>query len=526
MNVTQNPNGANKPPGDPRKQRPSHDPAEDEQGEELEGGNRYLLFNVMPSWMVSFITHIAVIVALAVIFLPSPKPKVISVQAGQPGAADIDNNEINLDALDTEAEDALELEDISEMTAPELAEDPEIALLSTDVISDLGNIEVSEDAFATGESLGELSQGNETSARTGEGKKQALLKNGGTQGSEDAVQLALKWIVDHQLPDGSWSLDHTQGPGDHRNSPNPGTRTADNGATALALLPLLGAGNTHLSGQYKKEVHYGLEYLKRKAKRSTGSVSFMEPYGRMYSHGLCAIVFNEAYAMTQDPDLRVYAQGSIWFTEQSQDPQGGGWRYVPRERGDTSAVGWQMMALKSGKISGLDINPRTYKRAEKFLNGVSNSSGAYYGYMDPPLGPRADARSAIGLLCRMYMGWDRDVPGLVDGMELIADKGPSTGDGANMYYNYYATQGMKHMYNGREEWKVWNTEMRDFLIDSQAKKGDAAGSWHFDNRSDHASGVGGRLYNTAMACMTLEVYYRFLPLYGNDAASDEFELID
>ena len=121
----------------------------------------------------------------------------------------------------------------------------------------------------------------------------------------------------------------------------------------------------------------------------------------------------------------------------------------------------------------------------------------------------------------MYMGWEKSHPGLVDGTNAISDKGPSTGTGANMYYNYYATQVMKHM--SGQKWNKWNGKMRDYLVKSQEKKGNAAGSWHFGGKN-HASEAGGRLYNTSLACMTLEVYYRYLPLYGDKAANDEFPL--
>jgi len=111
---------------------------------------------------------------------------------------------------------------------------------------------------------------------------------------------------------------------------------------------------------------------------------------------------------------------------------------------------------------------------------------------------------------------------MVDGTTAIAAKGPDArSSGADMYYNYYATQVIKHI--GGSKWKKWNPKMRDFLVKSQDKKGNAAGSWHFGGKS-HASEAGGRLYNTALACMTLEVYYRFLPLYGDKAANDEFLL--
>jgi len=46
----------------------------------------------------------------------------------------------------------------------------------------------------------------------------------------------------------------------------------------------------------------------------------------------------------------------------------------------------------------------------------------------------------------------------------------------------------------------------------------SSGSWYFPDKHGE---VGGRLYTTAMAVMTLEVYYRFLPLYGEASLVDE-----
>ena len=516
----------------PTEPRPADDPQakqadkpqadEDLDGEDLdEAGHRFLLFNVMPSWMVSFLTHIAVIIVLAIMVMPTKKERTVALEAGEQSVEALDSIDINLDALDFDSEDPFESE-ISDDEPTEETEMTEVTMPEAEV--DFGNIMGAEDAMLDTELMGELNVSDmtvETSSRGGESKNRLLKEYGGNAASEESVALALKWIVKHQLGDGGWNLDHTRGPGDFRNSPNPGQRSeARAGATALAILPLLGSGHTHQTGEYKQAVRYGLEFLMKRAKRSGRGISYLEPGGVMYSHGLVSIVFCEAYAMTKDPMLAPYAQGTVWFIEDAQDPIGGGWRYRPREPGDTSAVGWQLMALKSGKITGLNINPRTYKRAEKFLDSVSSDYGAFYGYMDPPRGKPADARTAVGLLCRMYMGWDKNVPGLVDGVAAISDRGPAQGNSANMYYNYYATQVIKHV--GGRKWTDWNVKMRNFLVKTQSKEGNSAGSWHFGN--DHASSAGGRLYNTSLACMTLEIYYRYLPLYGDKAANDEFPL--
>lgn len=537
----QNPTpGSSQPAGEqPTAKRPQSEPtatasvaannlsASDPNGEEAEDepvvGQKFLLFNVMPSWMVSFLTHIAVIIALAIYIMPQAIEKKVALEAGEQAAAVEDSIEVNLDVMEFDAEETFDTQ-LEEEASSALTEFEEVTLPEENF--DFGSILAADDSNFDTETMGEFSSAdisNETGARDGDAKKALLAKYGGNAASEEAVALALKWIIAHQLPDGGWSFDHQAGPGKHRTSPNPGSMPeARAGATAMALLPLFGNGQTHKTGMYKKEVQAGLEFLMKRAKRSGRGISYLEPGGTMYSHGLVAIVFGEAYAMTKDPRLADYAQGTVWFIEDAQDPLGGGWRYRAREAGDTSAVGWQMMALKSGKLSGLDINPRTYKLAEKFLDSVSTSGGAFYGYMDPPTPPRepADARTAVGILCRMYMGWRKDSPGIQKAVEKMSKRGPSVGNENDMYYNYYATQVMKHVDGGT--WKEWNVKMRDYLVKAQSKEGVTAGSW--TPGAGHPEGKGGRLYTTALSCMTLEVYYRYLPLYGDSAADDEFKL--
>ena len=57
--------------------------------------------------------------------------------------------------------------------------------------------------------------------------------------------------------------------------------------------------------------------------------------------------------------------------------------------------------------------------------------------------------------------------------------------------------------------------MRKLLITTQTKSGNCAnGSWDPDNPSkDQWSPQGGRHMITALSCLTLEIYYRYLPLY-------------
>ena len=320
---------------------------------------------------------------------------------------------------------------------------------------------------------------------------------------------ALEWITNHQLPDGSWNFDHTIGPGMQRGSPNPGTlKEAKNAATALALLSLLGAAQTHKEGQYKDNVQRGLDYLVANLKSKDEGGSFEEPGGSMYSHGLATLALCEAYGMTADMKLIKPAQAAIDYIVWAQDPIGGGWRYTARMPGDTSVFGWQFAALKSAQLAGLDVPAATIAKATEYLDSVGADNGAFYGYTGPA---RGVSTTAIGLLCRMEMGWD-NADALKTGTEFLAAQGPSL-QRANMYYNFYATQAM--FYHSRkidddEAWMAWQKELRDYLIDQQAAEGPAAGSWYFGHAWSNSAG---RLYDTCLATLTLEVYYRHLPLW-------------
>ena len=345
--------------------------------------------------------------------------------------------------------------------------------------------------------------------------RRAMIEQyGGSEGSEAAVAAAPEWLAEHQMRDGGWHFDHTSGTCKGRCS-HPGVMPpARNGATAMALLPFLGAGQTHKEGKYQQTVEAGLKYLIRQMKLGNSMGDLSDAGGRLYSHGLASIVLCEAYAMTNDSGLLQPAQLSLNFIVYAQDPIGGGWRYRPRQSGDTSVLGWQLMACKSGHMAYLKVPRKTFLNASKFLDFVQEDNGAMYGYTVPARLGRGT--TAVGLLCRMYLGWKHDESALREGIEYLHKEGPRD----NMYYNYYATQVMRHY--GGEYWDVWNSKMRDRLVNSQDKKGHAKGSWHFPAAT--YADRGGRLYCTSMAAMILEVYYRHMPIYGKQASEEEFPL--
>jgi hypothetical protein len=167
------------------------------------------------------------------------------------------------------------------------------------------------------------------------------------------------------------------------------------------------------------------------------------------------------------------------------------------------------------------VPPGTIQGSMRFLDSVQADSGARYGYTTPGQG---QGTTAVGLLCRMYLGWKQEHPALKRGVEYLSRLGPSR---VNIYYDYYATQVLRQYCGdpgteGHEMWEKWNSNMRDWLVSTQEKNGHEAGSWMMSG--DHGSERGGRVYCTSMATMILEVYYRHMPIYGKQAATEEFPL--
>lgn len=326
-----------------------------------------------------------------------------------------------------------------------------------------------------------------------------MVKNeGGTTLTEAAVARGLRWIALQQRSDGSWRLEGYPGGGGQAN---------DTAATALALLPFLGAGQTHMTGRYKETVARGLRWLVD----NQGDDGYLrDSKGRapkMYAHGQGAIVLCEAYAMEGNEELRIAGQKAIDFIVDAQHIHGG-WRYDPGQAGDTSVVGWQLMALQSARAAGLNVPEETLTLANQFLDQVWARDGYRYGYQGPTSNV-SETMTAEAILCRMFLGWNKESPGVMAGIDYLVDSHLPNQGSKNMYYWYYGTQALHHV--GGEPWRTWNNKMRDVLVDLQETRGDVAGSWSANGF--RWGTAGGRLYVTALAVCTLEVYYRHLPIF-------------
>lgn len=337
----------------------------------------------------------------------------------------------------------------------------------------------------------------------------AFLQAGGSEESEKAVQMGLAWIAAQQRPDGRWSF---VGPNQRAPATHP-----DSAATSMALLPFLARGFTHKAGgtpnPYAKHVDEGLKWLVKQQK-SDGDLC---AGGNLYTHALGTMVLCEAFNMTSDHSLREPAQKAVTFTIAAQS-QIGGWRYAPRQGADLSVTSWNLMALKSGQMAGFRVPDATLMKANKYLQSLRKADGSYQyvqgqpGHSQPVPAPM----TAAGIVCRHYLqGHDQsDKTSRMDGIDVILKRPPNAAR-PNYYYLYYSMYALFPV--GGDAWASWNPKVRDLVVNQQ-NKGDKnanlKGSW--DPRGGSQIDGAGRLAVTSMALLTLEVYYRHLPLNQPD----------
>ena len=343
---------------------------------------------------------------------------------------------------------------------------------------------------------------------------------GGSPEAEEAVEAGLAWLAAAQEEDGSWDPVRWHGgrdrPASDHHRRRAGTK-AKTGISALALLAFLGSGHTHMSpGPYQSGVRKGLEYLAAHQKKNGSLAGESTIFAAMYCHGMASFALSEAYGMTGDARLRPYVDRAITFTLQSQNRQTGGWRYRPSDTGDTSQLGWQVMAIKSAELAGVPITEKAKQGVTRFLSYVSSGQRGGLASYRPGKPPTA-AMTAEALFCRLFTGTRPLDPVANEAAEFLLANPPrpvySADERMNLYAWYYATLALYQRQDAL--WEQWNQALQTTLLATQQQSGQLKGSWSADTEwGPH----GGRVYSTAMATLCLEVYYRFLPIDGGATA--------
>jgi hypothetical protein len=292
---------------------------------------------------------------------------------------------------------------------------------------------------------------------------------------EVSVAQGLRWLSKEQSADGTWGKGESVVP-----------------ETSLAVLAFLGAGVTPKDGAKKgaqgKAVALGAKALLARRGRDG---TFAE--GRT-TQALATLALCETYALTSDPNLKLAAQSALNQVVKSQDIGTGGWSEKAKGTNELSVTAWQIMALRSGQMAGLTVPQQAFRRAEKFLDAVEVKGP----YADTVGGKPSPTATAQGLLCRIYLGTGPRNPRFVAGLAELKKTAP--GKSASLLREHFAVQ-VLHLAGSPDR------TITDYLLSRQrrdgswSKLGPAAAPWNTP------------VAQTALAVMSLEVYYAHRPLF-------------
>jgi len=285
---------------------------------------------------------------------------------------------------------------------------------------------------------------------------------------------------------------------------------ADVEQTALALLSFLGAGHTEKVGQYSENVRCAVAWLKSRQGRDGAILNEGWTQFDGVTHALASIALSEAAGMGKQADTIEAAQKAMdWAVENCQWGEGydrTGFIRSADSQPDLFATTFFTMALRSAKESRLRVGQEAFEGIIKFLDLVEDKEHHSYRFL--PLGKPSPCAAIMGVVCRQLLMWKKeDLRETV--VATLKDLGEPTVDldDSDMLINYFGT--LAAFYQGGEIWKNWNEPLKKNLVDAQIRQGPADGAWA-------PKGVwagGGYILSTSLSALSLEVYYRYLPMY-------------
>ena len=284
--------------------------------------------------------------------------------------------------------------------------------------------------------------------------------------------------------------------------------TADAGAyptamTALAGMAFLAGGHTSTRGRYLEAVEGVVRFLVDQSQPS-GLIAAGGENGRpMYGHGFALMFLACAYGMETDAarrrEIGEVVQSAIRLTAMAASPDGG-WMYQPNSGDEGSVTVTQLQGLRAAHDAGFEVPERTVEEAIRYLERCETPDGG----ICYSLSSRGGARPAItaAAVCCLYTSGEYDSPLAETCLDFTAKhfrRSGVSGFGHDFYANLYAAQAFYQA--GDEYWDAYFPKIRDQYVAAQADDG----SWQGD-------GVG-EIYGTSIACVVLQLPYKYLPIY-------------
>lgn len=228
-----------------------------------------------------------------------------------------------------------------------------------------------------------------------------------------------------------------------------------------------------------------------------------EVEGMMYNHGIVTVALLETYAGNRDPVLKVSLDKAISYIRKQQLSTGG-WGYAnrPEDTANTSVAVWQLQALLISEKLGWTDQEQSLRKGLGWLGSMIDNGGQF-GYERPQQSPEGTATlTAMGALC-MFTASEGFAPcnrAVLSQLKKALAASKSENCNSDYYRAYFCAAALKAVKT--VEYDKMLADVQRSVLAVQEHSGGNAGSW---GPGDRWGGVGGRIYSTAVAALTLEL---------------------
>jgi len=294
----------------------------------------------------------------------------------------------------------------------------------------------------------------------------------------------------------------------------------------MALLTYVGAGYDHKEGDYRATCRQALLWM-RKHQLADGS---FDNANDLRDTALAAQALCDCYGLSGDMIVKKLADKAVAHLLSRRTP-GSGWGLQSTSRPDAISTGYAILVVKTALVAGLEFDyQETLRDAAKFMEGLvpeDPDADIRYSadYESPPgVSGRAPVASACWVFVMLFSGkyepnnktLKRRADRLID-----ADCLPAW-EAGRVDFEYWWMASLALYQVGGSRWKAWQKPLSTSLLRNQrgyreVEKGltkadiDEHGSW--DSVDKWNSGCG-RVECTALAALSMEIYYRYLRLEG------------